>query len=540
MTTTRPSVPDEAEEALARASRTALPSDPATRSAFLLPLLDDARAKLAAAADRWVEVAAAAKQCEPSEAIAAEELASGPLAVARALAGWRRSLVALRAGRLPSVQGRVRRAGDARFVPAMPCLPFDRLVFASHRARIEVDGDGPLQEIPAARRGVALVLGAGNVTAIPIADLLTKLCGDGLPVVVKLHPLHAGLRELFASTFAAFADAGCSFVAGDGAFGATLARDPRVSDVHLTGSRSTFAALAQSNAMRPTPARLSAELGNVTPVVVVPGTWRDAELRARADDVAAMLSNNGGFNCASARVLITARRWPQRESFLAFLRERLSALPPRPAWHPGSAARFVSAGGRPADDGRLPCVLLECADPDSLPHAFRDEVFAPLLVEHSLDGADLTAYLRSATQFCATRLSGDLAAVVLAPRAVLARDRAAIDGFCGSLRYGTVGLNVWAAVGFAWMATPWGAFRDPRGAPSRSGVGFVHDSLLLRAPRRSFLRGPILPWPTPAWWPSHRSPRAVMERLLALTLAPSPWRCARVVSSAIAGRARGR
>ncbi|MBI5852196.1 MAG: aldehyde dehydrogenase family protein [Planctomycetes bacterium] len=499
MTTTRPSVPDEAEEALARASRTALPSDPATRSAFLLPLLDDARAKLAAAADRWVEVAAAAKQCEPSEAIAAEELASGPLAVARALAGWRRSLVALRAGRLPSVQGRVRRAGDARFVPAMPCLPFDRLVFASHRAR-----------------------------------------GDGLPVVVKLHPLHAGLRELFASTFAAFADAGCSFVAGDGAFGATLARDPRVSDVHLTGSRSTFAALAQSNAMRPTPARLSAELGNVTPVVVVPGTWRDAELRARADDVAAMLSNNGGFNCASARVLITARRWPQRESFLAFLRERLSALPPRPAWHPGSAARFVSAGGRPADDGRLPCVLLECADPDSLPHAFRDEVFAPLLVEHSLDGADLTAYLRSATQFCATRLSGDLAAVVLAPRAVLARDRAAIDGFCGSLRYGTVGLNVWAAVGFAWMATPWGAFRDPRGAPSRSGVGFVHDSLLLRAPRRSFLRGPILPWPTPAWWPSHRSPRAVMERLLALTLAPSPWRCARVVSSAIAGRARGR
>lgn len=540
MTTTRPSLPDDAEAALARASLTVLPSDPAARSEFLLPLLDDARARLAASADRWVAAAIAQKLSEPSEAIAAEELASGPLAVARSLACWRRSLVALRAGRLPAVPGSVRRDGDARFVPAMPSLPYDRPVFCSHRAEVEVDGDGPLQEVPAARRGVALVLGAGNVTAIPIADLLTKLCGDGLPVVVKLHPLHAGLRELFASTFAAFGDAGCSFVAGDGAFGGAMARDPRVTDVHLTGSRATFAALAQANATRATPARLSAELGNVTPVVVVPGTWRDVELRDRADDVAAMLSNNGGFNCASARVLITARRWPQRESFLALLRARLTALPPRPAWHPGSAARYVSAGGDLADDGRLPCLLLECPDPDSMPHAFRDEVFAPLLVEHALDGVDLDVYLRSAAQFCATRLSGDLAAVVLAPRAVLARDRAAIDRFCASLRYGTVALNVWAAVGFAWMATPWGAYRDPRGAPSQSGVGFVHDALWLRAPRRSFLRGPTLPWPTPPWWPGHRSPRAVMDRLLALTLAPSPWRCARVVASAIAGRARGR
>lgn len=534
-------LPPSAETALARAAGTVLPADACEHAARLLPRLHEVRAALDDAAWRWVAIACEAKGIAVDSPLAAEEFATGPCAVARSLACWERSLRAVRAGRLPRIPGRVREHPRGRLVPAMPFLPFDRVAFAGHRAAVLVDREGPLQALRDARRGVALVLGAGNVTSIPIADLLTKLCGERLPVVVKLHPLHAGLHELFASVFAPLAEFGCSFLCEGGELGAALALDPRVTDVHLTGSPATFRRLAEANAARAEPARLSAELGNVTPVIVVPGPWRDAELHARVDDVSAMLSNNGGFNCASAKVLVTAAAWPQRREFLARLRARLATLPARRAWHPGAverAARFAGLAAR--DDGSLPCTLIEGVDPASTPLAFREEAFAPLLWETALPGDDVAGFAGRAARFCNERLAGDLAAVILAPRHAVRHERFALAGLRDALGYGTVAQNVWAALGFAWMTTPWGAWRDPAGGLAQSGRGFVHDPLLLRAPQKTLITGPVLPWPRPAWWPGHRAPLPVMRRLFELTQHPSAWRLLRLALAASVGGTPGR
>ncbi len=71
-----------------------------------------------------------------------------------------------------------------------------------------------------------------------------------------------------------------------------------------------------------------------------------------------MLTNNAGFNCNAARVIVQHAASPQREPLLAALRDVLRKLPTRKAWYPGrrgplrrlprrpSRGRALSATGR--------------------------------------------------------------------------------------------------------------------------------------------------------------------------------------------------
>ena len=47
---------------------------------------------------------------------------------------------------------------------------------------------------------------------------------------------------------------------------------------------------------------VTAELGNVTPVLVIPGTWTAEEIRNGAKNVAHMKKANAGSNCLSPQV----------------------------------------------------------------------------------------------------------------------------------------------------------------------------------------------------------------------------------------------
>lgn len=47
---------------------------------------------------------------------------------------------------------------------------------------------------------------------------------------------------------------------------------------------------------------VTAELGNVTPYIIVPGPWSDDDIAYHASNVAAGLVNNNGHNCLAAEV----------------------------------------------------------------------------------------------------------------------------------------------------------------------------------------------------------------------------------------------
>jgi hypothetical protein len=59
------------------------------------------------------------------------------------------------------------------------------------------------------------------------------------------------------------------------------------------------------------PVPMTSELGDVSPIFVVPGVWSDAALRRYARQVTESLLFNCGFNCLSPQVVVLAAEWPQ-------------------------------------------------------------------------------------------------------------------------------------------------------------------------------------------------------------------------------------
>ncbi|MFN8086331.1 MAG: aldehyde dehydrogenase family protein [Microbacterium sp.] len=114
-------------------------------------------------------------------------------------------------------------------------------------------------------------------------------------------------------------------VTGGGDVGAYLTRHPDIAHVHITGSEATFRAIVPGLSVP-----ITAELGGVSPIIIVPGEWSRADLRYQAEHVVTMRLHNSGHNCIAGQVVILSRDWPQRAEFLDELRAAHDRAP-RPA-----------------------------------------------------------------------------------------------------------------------------------------------------------------------------------------------------------------
>lgn len=456
-------------------------------------------ASTAAIADEWVTASLASKGWTAVPHALAEEWGSGPLPVARFLAHL-------------AARGRERHATLPSGRSAIPPLVgrCDRLALCRHCAWVERHALPP----PAPCGGHALVLGAGNVTATPLLDVLDQVFVHGRRVTLKPSPLHAQLAASFAAALAPLVDTGwLTLATGDAAAGRALAARDDITAVHLTGSSATWAALRADPALAGK--TLTAEVGCCTPALVVPGIWRERELAAAARQLAAYVAANGGATCIAPRVLLTAAGWPQRGELLARLRAELAALPPRVPFHPSARADFATAAdvGEPPD--ALPPTLH--AEPTAADRALCDrELFAPVLREFALPGADAARWLASATDFVTAHCFGALSAYVFAPTRVLRRERAALDAAIARLPHGTIATNTWTGLGYGLGTVPWGV---PAGSAIEHGSGWTRDTL--GGVRRVFVAAPLLAWPLPPWLPAHRRGAEALRALTLHTLQPN-------------------
>jgi len=477
-----------------------------------------------AAADAWVEAAVAIKRATGSTAgaVAAEETATGPLATLRLLLVTARSLREIAATGLPrpAAPPRVlhRGGGDASFI-GVEVLPerwlADRAMFGGHSGTVRCANPGDLASFERSWRqecrerprqgGVAAVLGAGNVTGLAVADVVSQVFEHGRAAFVKLHPVHEPLLPVFRAALAPLVDAGLVAVVAGGADVARAAiASPAVTHVHLTGGQAAFDAIAATLA-KP----ITCELGGVTPWIVVPGRYTPAQLAGQADVVAGSILNNTSFNCIATKCVVTCRGWEQRAAFLELVSRRLAAMPPRPAWYPGAAAAWetVTESRLPAD-GTLPWVFRQGVDPDREPRWLEREWFVPVAAEVPLDAADIEGFCTRATALC-RRLPGSLAASVTVPESLPKADAQRVERLVEHLEYGTVAVNTWSALGYAFASLPWGGFPGGTISAPRSGIGFVHDPLLLPLVHNSILRAPLLVRPAAPWLPWHRHGAAV-------------------------------
>ncbi|MEU1229584.1 aldehyde dehydrogenase family protein [Streptomyces sp. NPDC005828] len=290
----------------------------------------------------------------------------------------------------------------------LPHRVWDRLLLSGFSAEVWMppgvteetvrDRAGLALRRPAETGGVGVVLGAGNITSIPVLDVLYELYAHNRVVALKLNPVTDGLHDVFARVLAPLVDRGVVRILTGGVdVGTYLVNHPRVGHVHMTGSAATHDAIvfgtgpegaARKKAGTPLLDKpVTSELGGVSPTIVVPGAWSEADLRFQAEHAATQRLHNNGYNCVASQILVIGSDWPQKDRFLAHLRKVLANAPARTAYYPGSDDRVAQAltayPGARRIEGR---VLIEAIDPEDAGPALTTEYFGPVLGVLELPG----------------------------------------------------------------------------------------------------------------------------------------------------------
>ncbi|MCA9537257.1 MAG: aldehyde dehydrogenase family protein [Myxococcales bacterium] len=504
-----------------------------------------------AVAHRQVQAAIAAKGIDPGSALVGEEYFGGPVIIIRTLRLLIRTLEDIErhgSPQLPKDGLRTRNGQTA--VQVFPLSTLDKLTFSGFSAEVWMEPGVTPETLPEEMAGfyrgnggegrVALVLGAGNVASIGPLDMVHKLFAEGQVCLLKFNPVNDYLGPFVEESFAELIRDGFVRTAYGGAdVGAYLCQHPRIDEVHITGSDKTHDAIVFGGGAegrerkaknRPlNHKRITSELGNVSPVIIVPGPWTESDLRFHAENVATQMANNGGFNCNAAKVIVLHEAWPQKRAFMDMLRAVLAAIPQRRAYYPGAADRYEKFVGAhpqaqpigPRSEGVLPWTLIPdvpAAKADDM--AFTDESFCGITAQTALPGADAREFLANAVRFCNETLWGTLnACVIVHPRTAEALGDA-LDEAIGDLEYGSVGVNHWPALSYALGSTTWGAWPGHTLDDIQSGIGVVHNTFLFDRPQKSVIRGPFRVTPKPPWFVTHKRTDKVARAMLALESAP--------------------
>ncbi|MEL6954070.1 MAG: aldehyde dehydrogenase family protein [Pseudomonadota bacterium] len=522
-----------------------------------IKLLQDCHARLGDVAEGWAATAARKKLLTPSDPIVGEEWFSGPYAVLAAIDALIATL-----SRLPGkryLDGMpVRRLDNGQTaLRVRPAGLFDRIVFSGSTVDVWLEpGQSPedmragaaklYENGPSGDGAVCLVLGAGNIAAITPLDVLHKLFNDNEVVLLKMNPVNAYLAPYFEAAFRPLIEVDAlRIVTGDGALGAFASTHPLVDSLHITGAQTTHdrivwgeaasQAANKANGTLVNPRPITSELGAVSPTIVVPGDWSAADIAYQAEQIALQKMHNSGFNCVASQVLILPKGWGGTPALLKALRSVL-ARQTRAPYYPGADDR-VKAFARHTEDSvaRAPGPDIPLTRLNDDPDVGTEEVFGPALALHEIDERDPAAFLKAAILLANTELAGTLGANIIIDPATLRRlGRAYIETLITQLRYGIIGVNDWTGSAFVVPTAPWGAFPGHSLDDVGSGIGKVHNALMLDGVERTVIWGAFRPFPRgllgreyalvpkPAWLPSHRRQAKVARALTRFQARPGP------------------
>jgi aldehyde dehydrogenase (NAD(P)+) len=543
-----------------------------------IALLDEVRGLVAANAEEWVHASLQGKLVDPNSPLAGEEWISGPYPVLTWIDEAQQTLRAIDAGTDPLDGMRVRVTPEGRLaVRVYPTNPIERLLLHGYEVETwmadDVTVDSVADTIGRAYREpppprVGLVLGAGNITSIPALDLLYKMFAELQVVVVKLNPVNEYLGPVFERVFAPLVEAGyAALVYGDGQVGQYLTRHELVDAIHITGSARTHdqivfgpgpegdARRARNEPVLTKP--ITSELGGVSPTIVVPGEWTDADIRFQAEQIASQKLHNGGYNCVAAQVLVLPEGWDRAQDLLHEVAAVMHRVEERMPWYPGSAERQRAAVDAAeeaerhegtthlGDDTRH--TIIRGVDPNHDHHCFTTESFAPVLATTTLPAPSLRGFLESAVAFANQRLHGTLGAnLIVDPQTerVLGAD---LERAIEELRYGSIGVNTWTGVAYLVTRAAWGAAPGHTLDDIQSGIGMVHNSMLFDRAVKTVARAPFRPFPRglrhgsaalsprPPWFVTNRMADVTTRRLTAWAADHKLWRLPGIVVSAMRG-----
>jgi aldehyde dehydrogenase (NAD(P)+) len=502
-------------------------------------------------AEEWVAAASRAKGIGPGSPLEGEEWLTGPWGVMHALGCYIRTLKAIAASGLSPVPQAHRRADRRTIVPVFPrgLIP-DVILGNGVRADVWMQpgvqpADVPREAASFYRQSqpqgrVALVLGAGNIASIAPLDVLYKMIAEGSVCMLKMNPVNEYLGPILERAFAAFVDSGwLRFAYGGADVGSYLCSHDLVQDIHITGSEATHSAIVAEAGKHK---RITSELGNVSPTIVVPGPWTRDDLRYQAVHIATQKAHNAGFNCIAAQLLVLPSEWDFSERLPQEILGVFERMEQRPEYYPGASQRRAALAGAQAPVRTI--VRVDAAQPEH--PAFTTETFSGVLACAHLDG-DIERYLRDAVTLANDRLHGTLGANLIVHPATMRKHAALIDEAIASLRYGCIAVNTWSGVGFLLPEVPWGAYPGHTLQNAGSGIGVVHNAYLLERTEKTVLYSAFAPFPralrggewnfmpAPPWYVTNRAQAQVGRALCEFEITRSPRALLSAAGAALAG-----
>ena len=300
----------------------------------------------------------------------------------------------------------------------LPADPYERLLFHGVTADVWMQDGVTEQNLRQNMAGfyrqadpdgaLALVLGAGNVSAIVPLDIADRMINCGQVVICKMNPVNDYLGPIFEDIFAPLVrDGYLAFVYGGGDLGEYLTHHDAVQAIHITGSAQTHDLIVYGPGQegqrrkaaddRVLDKPVTSELGGVGATIVLPGPWTEADFRYQAEHVVTQKLHNSGHNCVASQVLILPAGWDGHDTMLAHVRRQLDQAEDRTAYYPGTEQRLAALQHAAPDaetlGGGTRRLLVANVDPAQDHYGFRTEFFAPAMVTTSLPG-DARQFLR--------------------------------------------------------------------------------------------------------------------------------------------------
>lgn len=490
-----------------------------------IALLDQIKQDMRQVENRWIAAAFAAKGSEPETLDEAADWYSFT-AIYRYLRFLRKALQDIQQYGKPKIPGKISTRSNGQVVAqVMPYEWKEGMALPGFRAEVWMDPSVSLENggIPLAsyyrgkeRKGqICAVLGAGNIGALVPGDFMHKLFVEGQVVALKMNPVNAYLGPFFEEGYRALVEAGFLQVLYGGVQeGTYLCNHPAVDTVHMTGAGRTFEAIVfgpgdegkqRKAARQPQFTKpFTAELGNIGPVIVVPGPWSEKDIKIQSKRIGSWLVPNAAHNCLSPRLLIQMNNWEHREKLNKGIATFLDGLRTMKAYYPGSFElhqQFIDAHpealqlGKPKE-GHLPWTFIpgvDASNEDDI--CFRVEPFLSLFSETSLEAVSVVDFIEKAVEFANEKVWGSLVAtIVVHPKSMKDPEvAAAVNKAVEDLRYGSIVFNHWGVMAHYMTMTPWGAYPGSDIYDVQSGIGFVNNPLMFDQVQKSVIYSDFAP-----------------------------------------------
>ena len=377
---------------------------------------------------------------------------------------------------------------------------------------------------------ITLVLGAGNFSSIPYLDVLYHLITRRSVILLKLNPVNEYLKPVFEKVFKNFIERGYIIVTnGNINESKYMATHPGINHIHLTGSDKTYEDIVYGRELtgnersiktlsKINPKPITSELGNVTPIIIHPGKWSTSDIKYQARKIVTGKLNNNGFNCIAAQVVVLPDGWGHTETLIKYVKYYMNKAKDRKAYYPDSIERLTKLE---KDKSYERVNSLSC----TTPHLTReikaynkyelDEVWSSTIYFRKIAYSNAEDYVKKSIDYCNNELWGNLGVSVIIKNHNNKFNKHITNSYIENLKYGTIAINEWAAIGYIIPQLPWGGFPGNKDNDIQSGQSVVHNSMLFESPLKGIVETKfrISRLIDPPWFITNRKSRRLFMNL---------------------------